>query len=119
MRDGLACTADAVRKRVARALVSVRNWMLRDGVDVIPDDLLASTPAASQHPERLLQKTKDSARLGALAKGALIMMQQAEASDFTIWSAEFFVKDVEANLDFFEKLGFRRHFIDNPDAMGR
>ena len=47
------------------------------------------------------------------------MIQQAEAIDFTIWSAEFFVKDVEANLDFFEKLGFWRHFIDSPDAMGR
>ncbi len=47
------------------------------------------------------------------------MMQQAEATDFTVWSAEFVVTDVEANLDFFEKLGFRRHFIDQPDAMGR
>ena len=117
--DELGCSADAARKRVARALASVRNWMLRDGIDVIPDDLLAATPAASQHQERLLRKTEDAARLGALARGALTMMQQAEAADFTVWSAEFFVKDVEANLDFFEKLGFRRHFIDNPDAMGR
>jgi hypothetical protein len=46
------------------------------------------------------------------------MMQQAEATDFTVWSAEFFVTDVDVNLDFFEKLGFRRHFIDTPDAMG-
>ena len=47
------------------------------------------------------------------------MVQQIEAIDFAAMSAEFFVKDVEANLDFFEKLGFQRHWTETPDAMGR
>jgi RNA polymerase sigma factor (sigma-70 family) len=115
----LGATADAVRKRIARSLINVRSWMLHDGLDVIPDELLAGTfetmpphpgPSPTTNNKRWVEK---------LAQGASIMMQQAEATDFTIWSAEFFVNDVEANLDFFEKLGFRRHFIDTPDAMGR
>ena len=44
---------------------------------------------------------------------------QIEAIDFAVMSAEFYVKDVEANLDFFEKLGFRRRWAETPDAMGR
>src|SRR4051812_19080696 len=37
----LQCSAEAARKRIGRALISVRQWMLRDGIDVIPDELLA------------------------------------------------------------------------------
>jgi RNA polymerase sigma factor (sigma-70 family) len=114
----LECSADAVRKRIARALVSVRGWMLQDGVDLIPDELLAGTTALAESSPRVLHRAKDNARIEELARGAMIMMQQTESTDFTVWSAEFFVKDVEANLDFFEKLGFRRHFIDSPDAAG-
>ena len=114
----LECTAEAVRKRIARALITVRGWMLQDGVDVIPDELLAGITTPSRPSARVSQRAKDNERMGELAKGAMIMVQQAEATDFTVWSAEFFVKDVDANLDFFEKLGFRRHFIDSPDGMG-
>jgi RNA polymerase sigma factor (sigma-70 family) len=117
--EELQCTAEAVRKRIARSLVCVRRWMLQDGIDAIPDELLAGMTTPPQSPARLSQSAQDHARISSLAKGASIMMQQVQATDFTVWSAEFFVKDVEANLDFFEKLGFRRHFIDPPDAMGR
>jgi RNA polymerase sigma factor (sigma-70 family) len=115
----LECTAEAVRKRIARALVSARAWMLQDGVDVIPDELLAGIPTSGEPPAGMSQRARDDVRIGELAKGTMTMMQQTEATDFTVWSAEFFVKDVESNLDFFEKLGFRRHFVDSPDAMGR
>ncbi len=115
----LGCSADAVRKRISRALSSVRRWMLRDGMDVIPDELLGEIVAPAEASAGLARSAKRSVRIGELAKGAMTMMQQAESTDFTVWSGEFVVSDVEGNLDFFEKLGFRRHFIDQPDAMGR
>jgi hypothetical protein len=49
----------------------------------------------------------------------MAMVEQAQAIDFTMMSAEFFVKDVELNLNFFEKLGFRRRWAETPDANGR
>lgn len=109
----LNISAEAARKRVSRALATVREWMMREGVDAIPDELRAQ-------PQRgLTPPAPDRARAESIAKGALIMMQQIEAIDFAVMTAEFYVADVEANLDFFEKLGFRRHFMDTPDAMGR
>src|SRR5207237_652768 len=87
--------------------------------DAIPDDLLAAIGAfafTSQHPARLVG---DGERIHSIAKGTMTMMTQTEAIDFAAMSVEFFVTDVEANLDFFEKLGFTRHWLDVPDAMGR
>jgi RNA polymerase sigma factor (sigma-70 family) len=115
----LQCTAEAARKRIARSLVSVRRWMLHDGIDAIPDELLAGIPPMLDPPARVSRSARENARIEMIAKGASTMMQQAQATDFTVWSAEFFVNDVEANLEFFENIGFRRHFIDQPDAMGR
>jgi RNA polymerase sigma factor (sigma-70 family) len=115
----LGCSEDAVRKRISRALSRVRRWMLHDGLDVVPDDLLDEISSEAEVGAGFLGKVENRGPVGELAKGAMTMMEQAEATDFTVWSAEFVVTDVEANLDFFEKLGFRRHFIDQPDAMGR
>ena len=90
-------SAEAARKRVGRALVTLRQQMLCDGVDAVPDELLeAPSP-----------------------NGATTMTQQPPVTEFPVVSCEFIVADVEANLDFFEKLGFRRRWTETPDAMGR
>ena len=112
--EALDISADAARKRISRALAVVKELMLRDGIDAIPDELLAAKPMSAA-----TYSLGGNKRIDSLAKGTMIMMTQMEAIDFAVMSAEFFVKDVEANLDFFEKLGFRRHFLDTPDAMGR
>jgi RNA polymerase sigma factor (sigma-70 family) len=117
--EELDCSAEAVRKRIARSLANVREWMLHDGIDAIPDELLSGVSESTESHTQVARLAKENRRIKTIAKGASTMMQQTQDTDFSIWSAEFFVKDVEANLDFFEKLGFRRHFIDTPDAMGR
>src|SRR5207248_11470379 len=53
------------------------------------------------------------------AKRTIPMIAEAQALGFAAVSAEFYVKDVEANLDFFEKLGFKRRWTETPDPMGR
>jgi len=46
------------------------------------------------------------------------MIEQVQAVEFPVMSAEFFVRDVEQNLEFFEKLGFRRRYVEAADASG-
>jgi RNA polymerase sigma factor (sigma-70 family) len=111
-------SADAARKRVSRALAEVKQLMLRDGVGVIPDEFLAGLAPSSPAP-RTSRQVVDRHRIDSIAKGTVAMVEQAKTSEFPVVSAEFFVKDVEANLDFFEKLGFRRRWTETPDAMGR
>lgn len=115
----LGCSGEAARKRVGRALVHVRDAMLRDGLDAVPTELLGGVKALRGSGDGPGASARRNNRIPAMAKGAMTMMQQMDAIDFTVWSAELFVKDVESNLDFFEKLGFQRHFLDAPDAMGR
>jgi RNA polymerase sigma factor (sigma-70 family) len=117
--SALGISADAARKRITRALEVVRTFMIHDGADALPGDLLQSIGPLPAARKRLGRPPGNSERVNVLAKGTMIMVTQAEAIDFTVVSAEFFVKDVEANLDFFEKLGFRRHYTEPLDAMGR
>ena len=44
---------------------------------------------------------------------------QPPAGGYNLISIEFLVNDVEQNLEFFEKLGFPRRWLDKPDATGR
>jgi hypothetical protein len=114
-------SADALRKRTTRALARMRQWMLREGVDALPEELLAPDGvlvAPVSPPERSNDAgTRHSAR--ELAKGTMIMSEQEKQSDFPVVSAEFVVKNVEANVAFFEKLGFTPRWQEPPDAMGR
>jgi hypothetical protein len=50
----------------------------------------------------------------------MVMMEQSKLSQggHQMISVEFLVNDVEANLQFFEKLGFPRRFVDKPDRAG-
>ncbi|MEO6436896.1 MAG: sigma-70 family RNA polymerase sigma factor [Tepidisphaeraceae bacterium] len=115
----LNISAEAARKRIARTLTKIRMLLVRDGVDVIPDTLLGTTDEEPRPATRAAQATIDSKRINSIAKGTVAMVQQAHASEFTMISAEFYVKDVEANLAYFEKLGFRRRWAETPDAAGR
>jgi hypothetical protein len=93
----------------------MRQWMLREGVDVLPEEWIARDigarigPAAPSRPPRVRQ----------LAKETMTMAQEQQANDFPVVSAEFFVRDVEANVTFFEKLGFTPRWREAADAMGR
>jgi RNA polymerase sigma factor (sigma-70 family) len=115
----LNITAEAARKRVDRALMTVKTLMVRDGVDVIPDMFLAGlSPSASTSAPAGKAAIRQK-RIDSIAKGTVVMVEQAKACEYPVVSAEFFVKDVEANLEFFEKLGFRRRYVETADAMGR
>jgi RNA polymerase sigma factor (sigma-70 family) len=115
----LNISADAARKRISRALIEVRSMMVRDGVDAIPDALLADfDPSASAAPS-VGKSAANQRRIDSIAKGTVAMSEQAAACEFPVVSAEFFVKDVKANLEFFEKIGFRRRYVEAVDAMGR
>jgi RNA polymerase sigma factor (sigma-70 family) len=117
--EALGISAEAARKRISRALDQVRTFMLQDGIDAIPDELLDALEADDITHPTMPHSARNDQRINSIAKGTMTMVAQMDAMDFTVWTVEFFVKDVEANLDFFEKLGFRRHFLDTPDAMGR
>lgn len=106
-------SAEAVRKRIGRSLAQVGTRMMRDGIDVIPESLLsaAAQPATKQLTDRLVQSV---AKEKAMAWGPV-----QSTGGFQLISTEFLVKDVEANLEFFEKLGFPRRFTDAPDPDGK
>lgn len=117
--DWLNITTEAARKRVSRALLDLRSVMLRDGVDVIPESFLEGliqiAPASHNTGKTVVRQT----RIESIAKGTVVMVETAKSCDYSVISAEFFVKNVEANLEFFEKLGFRRRYVEAVDAMGR
>jgi RNA polymerase sigma factor (sigma-70 family) len=111
-------SAEAARKQVTRALARLRAAMVRDGVDFSPDALLEAVEHDRSEGSNVT-KTVDRGRVGAIAKGTIDMIDEAQDLGFAVVSAEFYVQDVEANLDFFEKLGFLRRWTETPDAMGR
>jgi RNA polymerase sigma factor (sigma-70 family) len=113
----LNITAEAARKRITRALTNIRSLMLRDNVEAIPDELL-SAMGDDANPQAT-EAQVESKRIQSLAKGTMAMVEQSQTMEFSVMSAEFYVSDVEANLDFFEKLGFRRRWSESPDAMRR
>ena len=107
-------SAEAARKRASRALVEIKGLMVRDGVDAIPDVLLESLDAAARGGKGVV----DSKRI--VSKGKVVMAeQQAATGGYNLISVEFLVRSVEENLEFFEKLGFPRRFLDKPDEKGR
>jgi RNA polymerase sigma factor (sigma-70 family) len=116
--SALNITAEAARKRITRCLQSVKNSMLNDGIDVIPDHLLPTFQTLPPGAPRIAHTSDDEKRIDSLAKGTVAMIEQIEAIEFAVMSAEFFVTDVDENLNFFEKLGFRRRFVEPPDATG-
>src|SRR5262249_29783522 len=81
-----------------------------------PDELLAGY----QQHEKKQRAAADSKRINRIVKEKLSMEQQQATSvgGHQMISAEFLVRDVEANLEFFEKLGFPRRFVDQPTAAG-
>ena len=89
--------------------------MCRNGVDVIPDMFLTNLSRRS--------RAADSSRINVKVKETMAMTAveapQQQQGGHQMISAEFLVKDVEANLEFFEKLGFPRRWLDQPDATGK
>lgn len=115
----LGISAEAARKQIGRSLIKLRSIMLHDNVDVIPDSLLERIEREDRAVGRTAEMAINQLRANALAKGTMDMVEEAQDMGFAVMSAEFYVKDVETNLDFFEKLGFKRRWLDTPDAMGR
>jgi RNA polymerase sigma factor (sigma-70 family) len=117
--QALGISPDAARKRVDRALLALKQLMICDGVNILPDDLIKRIELDSPAAPRIPGPFTNNKRLDSLAKGAMTMAQQSRISEFTTVSAEFYVKDVEANLAFFEKLGFTPRWKETPDPLGR
>lgn len=115
----LSITPEGARKRVEQALRQVRSLMVRDGADTIPDTLLANLNQTDLVIPQVDKAALDHKRINSIAKGAVDMAEQSKACEFPVVSAEFFVTDVEENLEFFEKLGFLRRYVETADAMGR
>jgi RNA polymerase sigma factor (sigma-70 family) len=114
--EGMKISTEAARKRVSRAVAEIREMMVRDGVGEIPEMFLEGLGEANGGAAG---GKSDRERVQSIAKGTVAMVEQVQASAYPVMSAEFFVKDVEVNLEFFEKLGFRRRWAETPDAMGR
>ena len=113
----LGISGEAARKRVGRVLERCRAAMCSDGVDADPDAMFEGRRSVAAMPH---QRLEDAARpqIESLVKGTQLMVDQMEAIQFAVMTAEFFVTSVEDSLDFFEKLGFRRHFVETLDADG-
>jgi catechol 2,3-dioxygenase-like lactoylglutathione lyase family enzyme len=117
--ESLQISADAARKRVNRVLLDLQRLMLRDGWDSIPETLFAALKQSSSAAVDAAKAAIRHKRIDEIVKGTVTMVELQEALEFSVVSAEFFVKDVEANIAFFEKLGFRRRYVESVDAMGR
>lgn len=115
----LGISAEAARKRVTRSLDEIKALMLRAGVAAISDALITDFT----HPPKRLRAAEPASRrrIKSILKETVAMADQPAPSQggHQMISAEFLVRDVEANLEFFEKLGFPRRFIDKPDTDGR
>ncbi len=114
----LAISPEAAHKRVTRALAAIRQLLLQDGIEAIPDELIGKMKITADARAPLI-RTGRRKRIDLLAKGTIAMAEQAKISEFPVVSAEFCVKDVETNIDFFQKLGFQPRWRETPDAMGR
>jgi RNA polymerase sigma factor (sigma-70 family) len=117
--EAMEITAEAARKRVGRVLVEIRGLMVRDGVEAIPEAFLEGLDQSVLAGGGAGKAAVNQKRIDAIAKGTVAMVEEAKACEYPVMSAEFFVKDVEINLEFFEKLGFRRRYVEGVDAMGR
>jgi RNA polymerase sigma factor (sigma-70 family) len=118
--NALNITAEAARKRVSRALLEIKSLMIRDGADAIPDAFLTNLRRSSARARDAEKHMTGSKRISSIVKGKVAMAeQQAPVGGYNLISVEFLVRDVEANLEFFEKLGFPRRWMDTPDATGR
>lgn len=116
----LNISAEAARKRVSRALLEIKSLMIRDGVDAIPDAFLTNLRRSSARTRDAEKHITSSKRINSIVKGKVAVVEQQEpVRGYHLISVEFLVKDVEANVEFFEKLGFPRRFLDTPDATGR
>jgi RNA polymerase sigma factor (sigma-70 family) len=117
----MGISAEAARKRVSRSLAETKHLMLRDGDEAIPDALLMNFRKPSRTGRLAEKQATDSKRIDVIVKETIAMAdeQPPPQGGYQMISVEFLVRDVEANLDFFEKLGFPRRFIDKPDATGR
>jgi RNA polymerase sigma factor (sigma-70 family) len=117
----LRTTSEAARKRVSRSLAEIKHLMLRDGVDAIPDAFLVDWNKSAKRERRSDKQAMNVQRINSIVKENVAMIEQQKLSQggYQMISTEFLVRDVEANLAFFEKLGFPRRFIDTPDATGR
>jgi catechol 2,3-dioxygenase-like lactoylglutathione lyase family enzyme len=119
--SALGISTDATRKRSSRALEELRRIMLRDGSDVIPDTFLLNLNRLAG-PRGVNKQLTNSRKMisGVKEQVAMMMIEQSKLSQggYQLISVELLVSDVEANLQFFEKLGFPRRFVDKPDAAG-
>ncbi len=117
----LKVSAEAARKRISRTLLEIKNLMLRNGSNAIPDEFLMSLNNSASGGSCRSTRTMNSKRINSIVKEKIAMAEQQGLTEggHQLISAEFLVKDVEANLQFFEKLGFPRRFIDQLDADGR
>ena len=121
MGQAVGLTAEAARKRVSRSLAEIKHLMMRDGIDAIPDTFLTNFNRLTKGGRRAASHVPNSKQINTILKETLAMAEQLTPTPggHQMISAEFLVKDVEANLVFFEKLGFPRRFVDKPDATGR
>jgi RNA polymerase sigma factor (sigma-70 family) len=112
---------DAARKRVNRAITEVKNWMLQNDLDAIPDNLLAHWNRSGRRVSGAAGRAASDERIQSIIKRKVAMTEQQApaAGGHQMISAEFLVMDVETNLRFFEALGFPRRFIDQPDETGK
>lgn len=115
--QALTLTEDAARKRLTRILARCRASLTLDGVDAKPDDVWEGSPLSNAKSCRTTHAS-DPEKIEQLRKGTTIMSQQMEAMQFAVMTAEFYVRSVEDSVEYFEKLGFRRHFIEPADADG-
>lgn len=111
----LGISEEAARKRVTRTLDRCRAAMSIDGFRIEPESIFDRSAFFTQTQARPIPSKE---RIKSLAEGTALMVQQMESIQFAVMTAEFFVTSVEDNLDFFEKLGFRRHFVEPVDAAG-
>jgi RNA polymerase sigma factor (sigma-70 family) len=114
----LGITEEAARKRVTRILRRCRVSLSLEGIDARPMALLDGRASLPQAPPYARASAGNLQEIERVAKGAMNMVQQTEAMQFAVMTAEFVVRSVEDNLDFFEKLGFRRHYVETLDAGG-
>lgn len=114
----LGITEEAARKRVTRVLSRCRAALSLEGVEALPPVLLKSDAGTEAMPRAPTSEAHQT-RIESLARGTITMVEQAESMRFAVMTAEFYVRSVEEHLEFFEKLGFRRHYVQEPGADGR
>jgi hypothetical protein len=113
----LGTTAEAARKRVTRAVSRLRRWLSREGV-LVPQAALIERLAATGETSPAVTASESSTQAAFIAEGTTAMITETRATEFPVVSAEFDVADVEANITFFEQLGFTKRWQEQRDASG-